>query len=209
MKACYTAIFGNYDDLKEPTIVSPGWEYICFTDQPLKSDIWQIRQVEAHDPQWKAREVKIMSHHYLTNNETMWLDASFHIRTDLNKFWAMRFKSPFTAPRHPLRHCVYSEIRSCIANGRGDVNQLLAQEQEYKKLGIRINEDNIISSGILMRDQRANKLNEAWWQEMQGRSVRDQVAFAKICRNFEWYKTNFDYSQSSELKYIRHIHLRH
>jgi hypothetical protein len=33
-KAVYTFIFGDYDDLKSPTIMTPGWDYICFTDDP-------------------------------------------------------------------------------------------------------------------------------------------------------------------------------
>src|SRR2546422_511368 len=43
-KAVYTFIFGGYDDLKSPAIFTPGWDYICFTDDPtLRSDIWDVR----------------------------------------------------------------------------------------------------------------------------------------------------------------------
>ena len=31
-KVVYTCISGNYDTLDEPRVVTPGWEYICFTD---------------------------------------------------------------------------------------------------------------------------------------------------------------------------------
>lgn len=31
-KVCYTVITGNYDILKQPRVLTPGWEYICFTD---------------------------------------------------------------------------------------------------------------------------------------------------------------------------------
>ena len=61
MKVVYTAILGSiYDDLKEPTVISPGWKYVCFTDQPLQSNIWEIRPVPTTgNPQRQARELKI------------------------------------------------------------------------------------------------------------------------------------------------------
>jgi len=31
-KVVYTCISGNYDTLRDPSYVTPGWEYICFTD---------------------------------------------------------------------------------------------------------------------------------------------------------------------------------
>lgn len=31
-KVCYTVISGNYDRLLEPDVVTPGWQYILFTD---------------------------------------------------------------------------------------------------------------------------------------------------------------------------------
>ena len=42
-KVVYTCISGNYDTLKDPTVVTPGWEYICFTDQKVISNVWTIR----------------------------------------------------------------------------------------------------------------------------------------------------------------------
>ena len=31
-KVAYTYIIGNYDSLKEPSVITEGWDYICFTD---------------------------------------------------------------------------------------------------------------------------------------------------------------------------------
>ena len=56
MKVCYTVLFGDYEELKEPTIISDGWRYVCFTDQPLKSDVWEIVTVKiTEDAQVMAR----------------------------------------------------------------------------------------------------------------------------------------------------------
>ena len=42
-KCIYTYIIGGYDSVKEPKVVTPGWDYICVTDNPnLKSEVWNI-----------------------------------------------------------------------------------------------------------------------------------------------------------------------
>ncbi len=210
MKICYTAILGsNYDDLKEPTVPSPGWKFVCFTDQPLQSSTWNIIQVPSTDnPQRQAREIKIMG--FKEWQYSLWLDASFQINIDLNGFWNAQFRAPFTAPRHPLRHCVYHEIDSCIANQRGDAVQLQAQKSLYKALGIPNHGNNIITSGVLMRENTVGcvQLCEEWLKELREQSVRDQVAFGRVSIGKEFHTFGWDYSQSRELKYTRHNHLK-
>ena len=46
MKVIYTAIFGDYDTLKEPLVITPGWKYICYTDQDFESKVWEIKKVK-------------------------------------------------------------------------------------------------------------------------------------------------------------------
>lgn len=41
----YTAIFGPYNDLI-PQRKIHGIDYICFTDQPFKSNTWKVIQVK-------------------------------------------------------------------------------------------------------------------------------------------------------------------
>ena len=213
MKYCYTAIIGNYEELKEPTIVSKNWTYVCFTDQELTSDIWEIRKVETNglDPQRLARCIKLLPHEYLPEAEfTFWIDAAFQINLDLNIFWDKYFRSPFTCPSHPIRNCVYREIASCISNKRGDAEELNKQEQSYKKEKIP-EFGGIITSGVLMRQQTVGCINmcNEWWEELSKHSARDQVAFAKISRGWRFHTFAWDYSQSRDLKYIKHFKHRH
>lgn len=44
-KCVYTAIVGSYDDLHQPTVIDPAWDYICFTDSypPGNLGVWQVR----------------------------------------------------------------------------------------------------------------------------------------------------------------------
>ena len=211
-KVCYTAIFSDYEELKEPTIITPGWEYYCFTDQPLKSDVWQIVPMEVIDtPQRTARWVKIMG--WIDWKYSMWIDASFQINKNLNDWWAERFSTPFSCAKHPLRNDIYHEIRSCLVNGRADGDKVIKQEQRYKQLNVP-QHNGIITSGILLRENTQENigLHELWWKELNEQSVRDQLAFAYAVWAFGVTFVNtyqWDYSQSKEFKYIKHKHLRH
>ena len=210
MKVCYTALFSNYEELKDPSIISEGWRYVCFTDQPLKSDVWEIVPMSVIDtPQRTARWVKIMG--WIDWEYSMWVDASFQINKCLNEWWQQRFIAPFSCAKHPLRTDIYHEVRSCIVNGRADNGKVLAQEAKYKMLNFP-QYQGIITSGIMLRENTPDciKLHEAWWKELSEQSVRDQLSFAFVSLGIEWINTyHWDYSQSKEFKYIIHKHLRH
>ena len=221
-KTVYTAIFGNYqdpktgittpyDDLKTPTIVTPGWRYICYTDQILTDPVWEIKQIDlTMEPQRMARYIKLMFHKFVYSEYSLWLDASFQININLELFWARCFKSPFTAPAHPIRNCVYREVASCIANRRGDEVEIFNQGEEYKRLKVPAF-NGIITSGVLMRQKTEGciKMCEEWWEELSNYSARDQIAFANISRGWKFNTFKWDYSQSRELKYIKHFKHRH
>ena len=208
-KTCYTALFGNYEELKEPTVVTPGWDYVCFTDQPLKSDVWKIRYTDViGDPQRMARRMKILG--WQEWQYSMWIDASFQINKDLNDWWAERFVSPFSCAKHPLRSDVYHEARTCIVNRRGDAEQIHNQITRYAELKVPSN-NGIITSGILLRENTPEniELHDRWWDEVSRHSVRDQLAFAYVSQGVDFIHTyKWDYSQSKEFKYHKHYNQR-
>ena len=207
-KAVFTALFGDYDELKDPVVVSPGWDYIVFTDQDVRSDIWQVCRVNHYmDPQRMARMVKVKWHEYIEHDLSLWLDCSFDIRCDIQTFWDRWYVEPFSVPKHPIRDCVYREIESCIVNQRGDEQELLRQKAAYKAEGMP-NFNGIITSGVMMR-RRCDFIMDIcndWWMEIEKYSVRDQVAFAKVAWKwgFKYNAYKWDYTKSEELKYLKH-----
>lgn len=219
-RVCYTAIFGSqYDDLQEP-IPQTGWRFICFTDQQIQLPVgssWEMRPTPIEtglSPQRMARKIKILA--FQEWGQSLWLDASFQVNMDLNLLWNNYFRSPFTCPKHPLRTDVYHEIDSCIANYSreplGEEKQtplLLKQREAYKAANVPNFGNNIITSGVLMRDKGAIELCQAWYDELQQYSVRDQVAFARVSIGREFHMFKWDYSSSRELRYKHHRHLRH
>lgn len=211
MKTVYTALISGYEELKEPKVITPDWSYKCFTDQEITSPVWEIIKVDVTmEPQRMARYIKLNFHKFIDTEYSLWLDCAFEINVDLNIFWNKYFRSPFTAPNHPIRNCVYREVASCIANRRGDEVEVFNQGQQYKKENIP-HFNGIITSGVLFRQntEGVRKMCEQWWDELSKHSVRDQIAFAKISRGWKHNTFKWDYSSSKELKYIRHYKFRH
>ncbi len=205
---CYTALFGNYEELKDPTVITPGWRYICYTDQPLTSKVWEIIQIKIpaeFSPQLFARYFKIME--FVDFERSFWVDASFIIDTDLNEWWSQHFTKGISAPKHPWRDCVYEECMDCIISKRGDREQVDAQMNEYKALGIP-QHNGIISSGLLMRENTPDVIAfcERWWAELVKRSVRDQISFARVAWEMPdiVHSYEFDYRGENEFIYRHH-----
>lgn len=208
MKIIYTCLFSAYEELKEPTIISKGWKYICYTDQPVKSNIWEIVQIKLIEPpQIAARWYKIM--HWIDWQYSMWVDAAFQINIDLNAWWETNFKSPLSSPAHPHRDCVYDEILACKHAQRAGEDILEATRIEYEAAKVPAH-NGIISSGLLMRENTPEciKLCEDWWQELIGHSNRDQIAFARVSLNFKYHAFQYDYTRQQSFIYSRHFKYR-
>jgi len=209
-KVCYTALFGPYEELKTPSVVTPGWRYICYTDQTVTSDVWEIvnTPVVGTDPQRFARWFKIM--HWVDWPVSIWVDASFCIGVNLTDWWQRYALKPFSCAGHPLRGDFYEECMDCITSKRGDRVEVDKQMNEYLALGVP-RYAGVIQSGILLRINTPEciALCESWWSEMQGRSARDQIAFCKVSVGIEIvYNYRWDYRNGKDFIYFKHKHLR-
>lgn len=209
-KIIYTSLFGNYEELKPVTVITPGWQYFCFTDQPVTSDTWQIiptkiESLPVTSARMAARYMKI-KHPYIAEwDQSIWIDASFRIDTDLNEWWNKYFKAPFTAPSHPLRDDWWSEIFSCIDSKRCDLDILRAQMEAYKHLP---RHAGVIQSGLLMRTPESVPLCDAWWEELCKWSTRDQAAFCNVAPHFEHHTYQWDYTMEKDFVYWKHYNRR-
>ena len=205
----YTAIFGGVDELKEPFVITQGWNYVCYTDQDFKSSVWKIIKVPVQScgPAKTARWFKINFHRHIDDKYSLWIDGTFYINTDLNRWWR-RFHPPMTVIKHPFDNCIYTDIESCISLGKGNHGDLVRQKTDYKK-SVPTN-NGLISSGVLMRENTREviELCETWWDEVEKYSERDQVAFGyaawKLPEAFniiEW-----DYTVQREFIHCPHLH---
>lgn len=211
MKVIYTALFGAHEELKEPLVITPGWNYICYTDQNITSDVWQIVKIDLFGASARrmARRIKIMEWVYW--NKSIWIDASFTIAVNLDTWWNKYFAKGFSVPRHPQRHCVYDEIMACMMVNNENREKLLTQMEDYKNRHI-APMGGIITSGLIMRENKPEviELCSKWWDELKKHTLRDQVAFAAVQTEFKDFINVYQwrYTDKKDFIYTKHFHLR-
>lgn len=171
MPTVYTVISNSYDTLKDPKIVSDGWEYICLSDQPIESDVWQYRHLECHN-----REPKIMAHEYF-DGLTLYVDGSISIHGDLNEFIA---ETPnwFSLWSHPHRGCTYEEAEAVIKLKGMSPTSVYNQVDRYAKEGFPYN-FGLGANGIMLRnlsDPTVQAICDLWWTEWERGTKRDQLS---------------------------------
>jgi hypothetical protein len=225
MRTVYTCITNNYDDLKEPINSPPHhhqhWKFICYTDnpnirvinameEPVTNTQWEIRPLVFHaeTPAKTARWHKINFHKVTDTPQSLWVDATFFINIDLNRWWK-RFKAPFTAILHPFDICAYKDIRSCLGGGKGDWHKLMNQAADYMKEGLP-EDHGLIASGILMRENRPDvkRFCEQWWEQIDKYTERDQPCFTYVAwKNPGIIDTiQWNYTTAEEFIHVPHIH---
>lgn len=199
--AIYTAITGNYDELRTPKYVSENCDYICFTDNiNLKSDFWEIRLMQDSelDPVRKARKHKVLPHMYLKEyDSSIWIDGNFDIVGDMNEVInKYSNESGMLCIIHPQRNCVYEEAKACIELNKDSEDIINNQIEKYLADNYPKN-NGMIASGVLYRKHRDAKLvkvMEAWWKEIYNRSRRDQLSFNYVCWKYQYKYDECDLS---------------
>lgn len=195
----YSAIIGNYDTLKEPQVYTPGWRYICFTDnKDLTSEVWTIVQIdtikelEGLDDIRKARYIKIMFHKmFFSAGITIWHDANMYINCNLDDFVKRFYKGVFTTLSHPDRNCIYKEAIACCRLQKDDMQIIFNQMDHYFDQGYP-EENGLAATGILIRELSVFNISicERWWKEIKQWSRRDQLSF-----NYAFERTQSEFTE--------------
>lgn len=118
MKVCYTVIIGGYDQLRQPTVITPGWKYICITDTP---EICEGTVYEAYQVQGKGPEgAKYFKWQFIGSEDDgkyqkgIYHDGSFQITGNLDEFIAPFEDKPFATRLHPSRKNALQEMQACL-----------------------------------------------------------------------------------------------
>lgn len=180
----YTAICGKYDILEPPAYITPGCDYICFTDNPdLYSDIWKVVQIERwhNDPVRTCRRIKVLLHRFLREYKiSVWVDANTSLKTDLRPLIDEYLKNDDIACfEHSERDCIYDEALTCI-DLKKDSETLIRKEMDVLRSQGYPSHSGLIWSGILFRRHDAPLVVKAmnlWWKMICRYSRRDQLAF--------------------------------
>ena len=186
----YTCITGGYDDILEPTCVTPGVDYVCFTDdKTLKSKTWKFRPIPeellSYSKVKQQRGVKILAHRYLNDYDiSIWVDGAVIVKGDIKDYLKTLDLNQYSVfiPEHPARKCIYAEKDACvrIKKIKGDEIALAdKQMKRYKDEGFPANYG-LVQTNIMIRrhnDQYSKDLMEKWWSELKDYSHRDQLSF--------------------------------
>lgn len=181
----YTAITNktnDYDELKDqPT---KGVDFIAFLESPIISKTWQSRVIHKNfpDPNRNAKIHKILSHKYFPDKlYSLWIDGSVSIKFpfSIEKLIEIYLSDADLALfKHSDRHCLYQEANICMQRGLDNPEIIKEQIQRYTQEGHPSN-FGLGECTILLRrhTDQIKKFNEAWWEEIQKGSKRDQISF--------------------------------
>ena len=196
----YTAIFDNYDELKDPLVITPNVNYFCFTDNlQLKSNVWKVvHNLKVNNtknltkPQL-AREIKINIHRFMLDfNKALWIDANQQINADLTFLFESNIEYDFTLLNHPERNCVYKEGLACIQLNKDSQDMINAQMKKY--FDNSYPEDNgLVATGLMIRNRKdnVNIFCEKWFDEILHFSHRDQLSFNYVLwKSFKNFSLN-------------------
>ena len=182
-KTIYTAIFGEYDFLKSPEVVTPAWDYICYSDRAQDCDTWKVKITP---PQWgpikSARAIKILHGQYTPPGISVWADASMRIKGNLDDFLSRYHHGDFVICDHPDRNCIYEEATACIRFAKDNPDTISSQVHGYRIEGYPANAG-MVSSGVIIRSAPHKKFTRMWWDEVRTKSCRDQLSFNYIARH--------------------------
>jgi hypothetical protein len=188
-KVVYTIILGDYDNLKEPEIISEGWDYICFTNRDdLRSEIWKIVKVKCPcklNLKRCSSFFTVFPFNYLNQYElSVLVGGQISIHCDLNEF--VRYNFPpdksIAISVHPARSCIYDEAKKVIELKKDSVRMVGMQMKKYQRMGFPRN-FGLVRSGVLIRRHEDIKLIRhcrLWLKEIQKYSQRDQLSFNYI-----------------------------
>ena len=189
----YTAITGDYDELKDPMYVSPNVKYICFTNNPnLKSKIWEIRLIKSElDNLSLARRIKILPWEYLEDRGDIiiWVDAKYKILNDLREYYLKyRRNGSMLCFPHFCRDSICDEMIELAILKRNIKKEIIKQTAAYLNDGFP-DDIGLYDTGCIVRnchDSQVKFIMEEWWKELSRYSKRDQLSFPYLCWKYRF-----------------------
>lgn len=195
-KCIFTYITGGYDNLIEPTVITPEWDYICFTDNPTamktaRNSVWNIFPIHEKDmkikcPKRRGNAVVMQYHKYLSEqyDTCIIVDGNIRIHTNLDEFLnSMNYDNniyDLLVPKHPDRDCIYTEAKAIVrlnkdssTNINKHVNEL--KKRKYpQKYGLHATSTFVLN----MKSHNLKTLFDEWYKSyFEFSSKRDQMTF--------------------------------
>lgn len=179
-KCVYTVITGGYENPITPEIITPGWDYVIFSDKRIDHEVWKNVTFTPREPGPKgSREPKILPHIFLPDYDvTVYADANYLIKGDMDEFigkaWNLGHHCGF---EHPHRDCVYMEGDFVIKKGKDSGGIVGEWMGKLKSIGYP-DRFGLYENGIIIRDNTVQKETYLIWDTLiRLYSYRDQLSF--------------------------------
>ncbi len=185
--AVYTAIFGGYDELLEPSYISPICDYYVFTDYDIpkdsawkKIDISNMAELHGMDAYHLSKYIKMFPHAFFKDYKySIWVDGATKIIADLAAF-ADRLKDKCIGMfDNPVHDCIYTEGNYLIYYNRVNKQDIKRQLRAYQLEGYP-KHNGMFECTVIVRKHNEEiciQLMNMWWDQVNQYTMRDQISF--------------------------------
>jgi len=209
----YTAVFGGYDETKDPEVSNPEMDYVYITDE-RKSDFRIYKTKLQHAGRLSAvraaRRRKVLPHIYFPKAEfSLWHDGNIQLLVDpMHLIQKFLFDTGIDLAcfKHPYRNSIYQEGMACINLNKGSPRKIAGQMKRYRQEGF--SGVPLMETGVLLRRHTPaiKAFCETWWKEIEEGSYRDQLSFP-----YALWKHNIPFAamgkQVRESPYFRYLYV--
>ncbi|MFL9827946.1 glycosyltransferase domain-containing protein [Rhodoplanes sp. SY1] len=211
----YTAIMGDYDELKPVVRQSVACDWICFADRPgpEKPAGWTVIETDPPQvhPRMRAKFFKLLSHEVFPCGRVsdtygkgplagrfydylVWIDGSIRVKspTFVEELVGAIGRYDWAMFKHPDRDCVYDEVVASRHMAKYANQPLERQVAEYRSDGFPA-KAGLMACGVIARRTRSPTLawiGELWWRENVIWSYQDQLSLPYVL-----WKTGYGYDR--------------
>lgn len=200
----YTAIVGNYDEIKQPRVVDERFDYILFSNclADNRIGVWKICPIPYVNPvQTKvARWVKTHPEELLREYDvSLWIDSNILITEQFVYNRVIQLYNDgilVSTMKHFQRNCAYEEMFEILRCGFEQESVILKWGHYLRKQGYPQN-NGLCETGVFYRrhaNDNVSRFDSLWWQCIEKYSRRDQCsvnyALWKMQMNWTFFLPN-------------------
>lgn len=185
MITVYTTILFGYDNLRPPLCIEPGVRYVCFTDEPMRCEPWEIQPAYQpyRDHGKNSRIPKILAHLFVDTEYSIYHDGCLQLAASPSKLIEENLTGADLALyRHPCRKSIYEEMNCCERFNIGNGPEMREQVERYRSHGVG---EGLWAGGVILRHhtEMLRAFNEGWWREYLSGCSRDQFSLVFTIRS--------------------------